>query len=205
MIFVMPPSSFSRDSISSSLLDRLREQDVEAWKRLTDLYGPLVYSWCRRAGLAPADSADVVQEVFIAVSRAIKSFRRDLPQSTFHGWIATITRNKIQDHFRRCATQPLAKGGSDVQQMLQSLAALDERSVSSEAPSAADRRILLSRAIELVRSEFEERTWRAFWLTTVESRLPVHAAEELGISLNSVYKARSRVLRRLREELQGLL
>ena len=201
----MPLSSFSRDSLSSSLLDRLREQDLEAWQRLTDLYGPLVYSWCRRAGLAPADAADVVQEVFIAVSRAIKTFRRDLPGSTFRGWIATITRNKIQDHFRRCATQPMAKGGSDVQQMLQSLAAFEEHSVSTEAQSAADRRILLSRAIELVRTEFEERTWRAFWLTTVENRLPVDAAEELGISLNAVYKACSRILRRLREELEGLL
>ena len=201
----MPLSSFSRDSLSSSLLERLREQDVDAWKRLTDLYGPLVYSWSRRAGLTPADAADVVQEVFIGVSRGMKSFRRDLPGSSFHGWIATITRNKIQDHFRRRATRPLAKGGSDAQQMLQSLAALDEGNISTEAQSAADRRILLSRAIELVRAEFEERTWRAFWLTTVESRLPVHAAEELQISLNAVYKARSRILRRLREELQGLL
>jgi RNA polymerase sigma-70 factor (ECF subfamily) len=199
-------SSFSRDSLSSSLLDRLREQDVEAWRRLTDLYGPLVYSWCRRAGLMPADAADVMQEVFIAVSRAIKSFRRDLPGSTFHGWIATITRNKIQDHFRRCATQPLALGGSDVQQMLQNLEALDERSVSIDAaPSSADRRVLLGRATELVQAEFEERTWRAFWMTVVESRSPADAAEDLGISLNAVYKARSRVLRRLREELEGLL
>jgi RNA polymerase sigma-70 factor (ECF subfamily) len=202
----MPQNSYSRDSLSSSLLDRLREQDVEAWKRLTDLYGPLVYSWCRRAGLTPADAADVMQEAFIAVSRAIKTFRRDLPGSTFHGWIATITRNKIQDHFRRCATQPLAQGGSEAQQMLDDVAALDERSVSADAgPSAADRRVLLARATELVRAEFEERTWRAFWLTTVENRLPAHAAEELGISLNAVYKARSRVLRRLREELEGLL
>jgi RNA polymerase sigma-70 factor (ECF subfamily) len=202
----MPQSSISRDSLSSSLLDRLREQDVEAWKRLTDLYGPLVYSWCRRAGLTPTDAADVMQEVFIAVSRAIKTFRRDQPGSTFHGWMATITRNKIQDHFRRCATQPLAKGGSDAEQMLQNVAAIDERSISTDAaPSAADRRVLLARATELVRAEFEERTWRAFWLTTVESRLPADVADELGISLNAVYKARSRVLRRLREELEGLL
>jgi RNA polymerase sigma-70 factor (ECF subfamily) len=82
----MPLCGFSRDSLSSSLLERLREKDVEAWKRLTDLYGPLVYSWCRRADLAPADAADVMQEVFIAVSRAIKTFRRDLRGGTFNGW-----------------------------------------------------------------------------------------------------------------------
>ena len=144
--------------------------------------------------------------MFIAVSRAIKTFRRDLPGSTFHGWIATITRNKIQDHFRRGATQPLAQGGSDVQEMLQNMASLDERSVSMDAaPSSADRRVLLGRATELVRAEFEKRTWSAFWMTVVESRLPADAAEELGISLNAVYKARSRVLRRLREELEGFL
>jgi RNA polymerase sigma-70 factor (ECF subfamily) len=200
----MPSSSHTRESLSSSLVDRLREQDAEAWRRLTELYGPLVYAWSRRAGLMPPDAADVMQEVFIAVSQAIKSFRLDLPGSTIHGWIATITRNKIQDHFRRCATQPLAKGGSDVQQLLHNLAALNDESGSCEHPSAADRRILLGRVTQLVRAEFEDRTWRAFWLTTVEDMSPTEAALQLSISLNAVYKARSRVLRRLRDELDGL-
>jgi RNA polymerase sigma-70 factor (ECF subfamily) len=201
----MPSSSPSRESLSSSLVERLREQDVEAWQRLTEVYGPLVYAWCRRAGLTPPDAADVVQEVFIAISRAIKSFRRDRPGSTFHGWIATITRNKIQDHFRRCATQPLAVGGSDVQQLLHNLAAMNDENGSCELPSAADRRILLGRVTQLVRAEFEDRTWQAFWLTTVDDVPSADAALRLSISVNAVYKARSRVLRRLREELEGLL
>ena len=201
----MSPGTASRDSLSSSLLERLRQEDGTAWTRLTDLYGPLVYAWSRRAGLVPADAADITQEVFVAVSRKIKTFRRDMPGSTFHGWIGTITRNKIRDHFRRCATQPLAKGGSDALRWMQDLADMDDDSVGSDRPTTADRRALLERATQLVRAEFEERTWQAFWLTAVENRSPINAAQELSISVNAVYKARSRVLRRLRDELEGLL
>jgi RNA polymerase sigma-70 factor (ECF subfamily) len=201
----MSQSHATGHSLSSSLLDRLRHRDDAAWQRLTDLYGPAVYARCRRAGLSPADSADATQEVFVAVARAINSFRRDDPASTFRGWIFTITRNKIHDHFRKLATQPTATGGTDFHQRLQSFAAVDDFSSSDIQTERDDRQAILGRAAELVRAEFEDATWRAFWLTAVAGRSPAEAAAELGVSVNAVYKSRSRVLRRLREELADLL
>jgi RNA polymerase sigma-70 factor (ECF subfamily) len=59
---------------------------------------------------------------------------------------------------------------------------------------------LYRRALELVRGEFEERTWQMFWLVTVESRAPGDVAVEMKVTAGAVRLAKFRVLRRLKEE-----
>jgi RNA polymerase sigma factor (sigma-70 family) len=103
-----PPAS---SATSVSLLQRVKAQDGDAWRRLTELYGPTVYGWCRRAGLSPDDAADVGQEVFRAVVTAVDGFRRDQPGDSFRGWLCTITQNKIRDHWRRGAAVRTRPGG----------------------------------------------------------------------------------------------
>lgn len=197
-------SSISSASISSTLLQRVRAKRPEAWERLVDLYGPSVYRWCRRAGIGPADAADVVQEVFAAVARCIDDFRRDRPADSFTAWLATIARNKIRDHFRSRRDRPRAAGGTAAQQQLLEVP-------DPEMPDPIDRseleqtdRLLSRRGMQLVRSEFENRTWEAFWRTTVDAHRPIDVADDLGMSVAAVYKAKSRVLCRLRQELDGL-
>ena len=99
-------------STSTSLLDRVKAGEAEAWERLADLYGPLVYGWCRQSGLQAEDAADVGQEVFGAVLARVERFRRDRPGDSFRGWLWTITRNKIRDHFRRRSGKAQAQGGT---------------------------------------------------------------------------------------------
>ena len=202
-------SSISSTSISSTLLERVRAKRPEAWERLVDLYGPSVYGWCRRAGLGPSDSADVVQEVFAAVARCVEDFRRDRAADSFTAWLATIARNKIRDHYRRQRDRPRAAGGTAAQQ--QFLEVPDPEVANPEESDPIDRseleqtdRLLSRRGLQLVRSEFENRTWEAFWRTTVDAHAPTDVADELGMSVAAVYKAKSRVLRRLRQELDGL-
>ena len=96
-----------------SLLERLRANDPDAWRRLLDLYQPLVRFWCARGGLAPHDVEDVTQEVFSGVAGGIASFRRDRPGDTFYGWLRGITRNQILLFHRRAQDKPIAVGGSD--------------------------------------------------------------------------------------------
>jgi RNA polymerase sigma-70 factor, ECF subfamily len=199
-------SSFSEPagSTSSGLLTRVQAHDPEAWRRLVHLYTPLVYHWCRQAGLQASDAADVLQEVFQAVARNITAFRRDRADDTFRGWLWTIARNKLYDHFRRMKKTPGAIGGSDAQAQF---AALPEATSdgSYDAELRADgRRLIFRRALDLVRAEFEDRTWMAFYRTTVDAASPADVASELGVSVNAVYKAKSRVLARLREELADL-
>ncbi len=191
-------------SIGSSLLLRLKTQDREAWRRLVHLYGPVVYSWCRYADLRADDAEDVGQEVFQAVAKSIGSFRRERPRDTFRGWLWTITHNKLRDYWRRRASQPEAVGGSTAQQALLQVPA-DESDDSAPATPLEERGPLFRRALELIRTRVEERTWQAFWRVTVEGRAVDDVAAELGMRPGAVYVAKSRVLQRLREELGDLL
>lgn len=188
---------------SITLLERVRARDQKAWERFVHLYSPLVYDWCRQAGLQEADAADVGQEVFRAVAGAIGGFRHDRQGDTFRGWLRTITRNKVHDFRRRCQAECPGTGGSDAQQRLQEIEE-QQSSNSDEAGAAKERLLVYRRIVELVLADNEERTRQVFWRVVVEQQQPADVAGDLGISVNAVYLAKSRVLRRIREELAGL-
>jgi RNA polymerase sigma-70 factor (ECF subfamily) len=196
--------SLHSTATSPSLLERVKGDDAAAWDRLVKLYAPLVLVWCRRWDLQEQDTADVFQEVFLAVATHIAAFRKDGQGGTFRGWLRTITRNKILDHFRRQGKQPGAAGGSEANFQLTQLPAPEASEEASVAESRAEQS-LFHRGLELIRREFEERTWQAFWRTTVEGRPPKDVAEELGMSPGAVRVAKFRVLHRLREELGDVL
>ena len=189
-------------SLSPSLLERLRARDDGAWRRLEALYGATVRGWCRRWGLAEADAADAAQEVFGAVVRGLADFRRDRPADSFRGWLWTVARNKARDHWRRQGDREAAAGGSTALEKLHQLAGDD--GAASEEGRAAEEGALYRQALDLIKTEFEERTWRAFLLVTVEERPAADVAAELGMSPGAVYVAKSRVLKRLREEFADL-
>jgi RNA polymerase sigma-70 factor (ECF subfamily) len=191
-------TSDAPSSTSLSLLERVRANDGDAWRHLVHIYGPVVFHWSARAGLRSEDAADILQEVFQAVAMQIKSFRRDRPGDTFRGWLWAIARHKIADHFRSTGQQAQAVGGSDA---LQQMLALAEPPAADPSASSEN---LAQHALELIRTDFEERTWQAFWRVTIEDRLPKDVAVELGMTVDAIRMAKSRVLRRLREELADL-
>jgi RNA polymerase sigma-70 factor (ECF subfamily) len=148
---------------------------------------------------------DVTQEVFAAAAANLNRFHHDQPGDTFRGWLRAITYTQILLHFRRNQGRPRAEGGSDAWGQLQSLA----DPVAEQSDAAGDESVELSqlyrRALEQVRSAFEERTWQAFWLTAIEDRSPVELADRLGMSPAAIRQAKSRVLRRLKQEMGELL
>jgi RNA polymerase sigma-70 factor (ECF subfamily) len=197
------PTGDKNPSVGASLLERLRAGQAGAWKRLAGLYGATVYVWCRRAGVSEADAPDVSQEVFTAVARRIADFRRERPGDSFRAWLWTITRNKVRDHWRLLAEQVRAAGGTAAQEVMNQVA--EPAGPESEAGAEPHPGDLYLRALELIRSEFEERTWKAFLMVTVEGRMPAEVAAELGTTPGAVYIAKCRVLKRLREEFGDLL
>jgi RNA polymerase sigma-70 factor (ECF subfamily) len=192
-------------SVSSSLLERLRLREPEAWQRLVRLYYPLVHEWCRRAGLQPADAADVAQEVFRALAGGVERFQRDEGRNSFRGWLFGITRRQLLAYHRHQRDRPAASGGTEAQRRMVETpeTPCDERSDLSEAPG--ERAGLVRRALALVRRDVEEHTWQAFWRCAVEGHAPADVAADLGVSVNTVYLAKARLLRRLREEFGDLL
>lgn len=202
----MPPDHSHADSLptSVSLVQRVQANDAVAWQRLVELYSPLVYTWCRQHGLSSHDAADVLQEVFRAVHRTVGKFRRERPSDSFRGWLWTITRNKVRDHFRALANRPNPAGGTDAHMRFAELP--EEEPPTDPSIAAGDGQSSpFYGAMELVRAEFEDKTWKAFWQVTVEEKTTADVAESLGITVNAVRLAKSRVLRRLRTELEGLI
>jgi RNA polymerase sigma-70 factor (ECF subfamily) len=197
-----PPGASSSRRTSLSLLEGIRGNDADAWRRLVYLYSPLIYSWFGKAGVRPPDADDAVQEVFKAAVARLGDFRCDRPGDSFRGWLRVITRNVLLAHRRLQAQRCQAAGGSDALRQLQE--APDPADPAEEDDSPSELRRLYLRALELVRAEFEDRTWQAFWLVAVEGRTTAEVAAQTGVSAAAVRQAKSRVLRRLKEEVGDL-
>ena len=189
-------------STSHTLLERVQQHEPAAWDRFAQLYSPLVYRWCRAANLQEHDAIDIVQDVFHSVFQGIARFQRQTVGPGLRSWLYTIARNKIRDHFRRLKLEPAAAGSPEAHQFFAQLPQLPE-----DDPTSADDYLaeLSHRALLLIQTDFEPTTWQAFWAMTVDGLSASEAAARLGLSTAAVFKAKSRVLNRLRHELDGLL
>src|SRR5436190_3645684 len=149
---MVPSSPENRDErddgtgTPASLLDRVRANDDDAWRRFVRLYSPLVYAWAKRCGLKNQDAADVLQEVFHAVARNVAQFRPDPAAGSFRGWLWVITRNKVRDHFRAAGAEPV--GGTDMQNRLQEIPECEPESWSGSGDCS--RAGLVNRATQLI-------------------------------------------------------
>jgi RNA polymerase sigma-70 factor, ECF subfamily len=196
-----PQADRSRASATAtSLLHQLRTGDADGWRRLTHLYGSLVYSWRRQQSLQAEDAADVVQEVFRSVAGHVARFESDGECAGFRRWLKTITNNQIRDHWRRQKHRPRAVGGTEAQMQLAAHPQAEPPSQTSIADDQAEISHVMRQALDLVRADFEPHTWRAFWETVVEGRAAADVAADLGVTANAVRIAKSRVRSRLRQE-----
>ena len=200
-------------STSPSLLDALRADEPGAWERLVELYAPLVHAWCRRSRMGEEDVADVFQEVFRTVAGKLDQFELRGPSDSFRAWLRAITRSRVVDHARRAEREPVARGGSTMQDRWNNLPSPADENVGAAVDEAAGEggeagdpalRALLRRVIERVRPQVHASTWSAFWATAVEGRPCADVADELAMSPGAVRVAKCRVLQRLRAELGDL-
>ena len=193
----------SGTSTSRSLLEDVKGNESEAWDQLVELYAPLVVFWCRRMNVREQDITDLIQDVFCSLARSIGDFQKQKPGDTFRGWLRTITRNKVYDHFRRSQREPKPVGGTEANYRLAQHPAEELPEDLSEEEAA--QHALFLRALEIIRQEFAEHTWSAFWLVVVEGRTAKEAGESLGMKPGTVRVAKSRVLHRLRHQLGDLI
>jgi RNA polymerase sigma-70 factor (ECF subfamily) len=170
--------------------------DQQGWSRFVRLYTPLLFGWARRLGLADADAADLVQEVFTHLVRQLPAFRYDR-QKRFRGWLWTVTLNVYRMGRRRAA---LPREPND--NALCTAAVPDPAEGIDEADY---RQYLVGRALQLMQVEFSPNTWQAFLESTTTGDSAAAVAARLGITVCAVYSAKSRVLHHLRQDLAGLL
>lgn len=189
---------------SASLLARLRlSPDQESWQRLVSLYTPLIRNWLARQGLPMQEADDLCQEVLTVLVRRLPSFERNPQPGSFRRWLRTIAVNCLRDFWRSGKRKPRAAGGSDCAEMLEQLADPDS-GLSRQWDLEHDQHVT-RQLLEMIRPQFAPSTWEAFTLYALEGRSPQEVAQRLGMTVNAVFIARSRVLARLREEGEGMI
>ncbi len=179
-----------------SLLQQLRDpQNSIAWSRFVEIYSPLVTRWVTSLNVPQKSRNDVTQEVFIVLLGKVSQFKYDATKS-FRGWLRTVTLNKCRDYFRKSqkATEP---------QFLSHIE-IAEGNESDFLTQKEYREYVAKAALALMKLHFSETTWRACWEHVAEGKPAKQVAAELGITVNAVYLARGRVLKRMRAELVGL-
>jgi RNA polymerase sigma-70 factor (ECF subfamily) len=194
----MPESPDTRPS----LLVRIRDgADRDAWREFVELYGPLIYRYGRKRGLQDADAADLTQTVLHAVAGSVQQFVYDPARGLFRGWLFAIVRNQIHK-LQRGQRGPRGSGDTAAQELLQQQPARpeDEDALWQEEY----RKRCFTWAAERCRGDFEESSWQAFWQTAVDGRPAAEVARAFGLTVGAVYTARSRVLARIRTEIEQL-
>jgi RNA polymerase sigma factor (sigma-70 family) len=187
----------------ASLLVQIRDgANHAAWQEFVNLYGPVVYGFARKRGLQDADAADIVQDVLRSVSSSIGRLDYDRRQGTFRGWLFTITRNKVFNFLTARRIRPQGAGDSSTGRLLAEQP--DGSNAAAEAWETEYQRRVAAMAMERIKSDFAESTWQAFWLTAVEGLAAAEVARRVGMSAGAIYVAKSRVLARLKEEVDSL-
>ncbi len=188
---------------SVSLLERLIGAPTDDdWRRLDELYRPLLRAWMARAGVVASDVEDLVQDVLLVVFREIVGFERRGP-GAFRAWLRTILAHRVRDYFRGQKYRPTATGGSDFLRRLDELESPD--SALSRLWDREHDEYVATALMQRVQGDFAPLTWQAFRRHALEGEPAVQVATALSLSLNSVLLAKSRVLKRLRQELAGLV
>jgi RNA polymerase sigma-70 factor (ECF subfamily) len=188
---------------SISLLDRLKvaRPDASDWDRLEGLYLPLIQRWLSRVPGLGDESADLAQEVLLVVAREVPRFDRRR-EGSFRAWLRQVTVNKVRNHRRRRHRQPVV-GFDQSEGFLERLADPDG-DLAHEWNQEHDKHVI-KKLLAAVRPDFSARTWEAFQRFGVDGEHAGVVAETLGLSENAVILAKSRVLRRLRQEAGELL
>lgn len=186
-----------------TLLGRAQSNDQEAWNHIVHLYGPLVAKWCHRSSLNEDDTADVFQETFRALASNLHTYAPTRAVGSFRSWLRSITGSKIADHFRRLRRQPSGKGGTDANLAIANTA--DPLSDDDEHEAAQEHAVIVHRAMELIRPEFDAQNFEAFRQVALEGRSATEVAAEMKVSPQAIRQANYRIRRRLRLILQGLV
>lgn len=183
-----------------SLLERLRDNaDEPAWTRLFGLYTPLVRTWLGRLDVPPDDAEDLLQDVCAAIARDLPAFEHMGRTGAFRNWVRMIVVNRSRGYWRARKTHPQRVDAQHLD-LLE-----DPESDMSRFWDREHDEFVAARLLSLIRPEFAASTWQAFQRQVIDGASAADVARELALSVNAVLIAKSRVLRRLREEGRGLI
>ena len=163
---------------------------------MLDIYQPLIQNWLARFGAPNSDLNDLSQNVLAVVVRRLPEFEHQGQPGSFRAWMRNICRNCVLEFWRAKKIQPVATGKSSFQEELNQLA--DDTSELSRKWNQDYDQFVLNSLMSRIKSDFNQRTWKAFQLFAIDGLKASEVAKQMGISENSVFIAKSRVMSRLR-------
>jgi RNA polymerase sigma-70 factor (ECF subfamily) len=190
---------------STGLLNAAHDcADGDAWRRLVSLYEPLLQGWLRRQGVQHADADDLVAQTLAAVAQELPTFHHNGRTGAFRSWLRGILINRLRPYRRSQRVRSVCPADSDLIHRLADVLADPQSDLTCRWDEDHDRHIA-RKLLQRIEPEFQSKTRQAFHRVTLDGADPDLVAAELDISLASVYAAKSRVLKRLRQEAAVLL
>lgn len=176
-------------------------ENREAWEEFVVIYRPVIYRMARRRGMQDADAQDVTQNVLVSVSEAIKHYDQQ-PGTRFRHWLRRVAKNAIVTAMTR-RPKDAGAGGSLAADLLSEQSQSVTPELEEELTTEYMREQFI-RAAATVRTDVTPETWDAFELTVVQNMSCEAAAEQIGKSVGTVYAARSRIMKRLRDQIERM-
>ena len=198
----IPMGSMRPPDTRHSLIVRLKDQRNEpAWTEFVCAYEPFLTRLVRRQGTPDRHSADVTQQLLIAIAKLVDGWKPDGQVASFRRWLGCVARNVVIKYMMRERKQVSGQGGSDFLKLIEQTT---DASIDTEQARKYEQELILW-AAELVRGEFRDTSWRAFWATQVEGRSVADVSQELGVSPGSIYMSRSRIFARIRTHIAEVM
>lgn len=185
-----------------SLIVRLQDpSDQEAWREFSENYHVAILQSLIRKGLMQQDAEDITQQVMMSIANTLSKRPHDPDRAKFRTWLERVIKNAAINALRDSSKRAAAKGGTDALSLLNALPSQDD---AQELLAQEYQKQLVRVASKIIEDEFQPDTWQMFWRSTVLG-LPIEqVAKELGKQVGSVYASRSRVMRRLRMEIERM-
>lgn len=189
---------------SLTLLQQLQQnEDSQSWNRLVAIYAPLLERWLGRYEMQASDSEDLVQEVLVAVAKDIPQFQHNGRTGAFRSWLRTMLVHRVRNFWRARGRRPQVRGDSNLERQLDELE--DPASQLSAMWNREHDQHVARQLLTDAEQAFTAQTWNAFRRVTLGGESADQVAADLGMTLNAVFIAKSRVLRRLRQQAAGLV
>lgn len=200
----MPPQPPQIPSTSSSLVFRIKNGDQAAWVRVESLYHPLLRYWCDLQKVSDNDVDDIVQDVFRTVHRYVTDFIKHKDKICFRPWLRKITQSRIVDFRERNKDNPIPLSETSLE-LVRFAFVSKSPDPKEEVEEETEKQILYRQVLELIKSEVNDNTWEAFWLTTVACEDSETVAQKLGMTAANVRKAKSNIKKRIIVEFEDLI
>jgi RNA polymerase sigma factor (sigma-70 family) len=177
------------------LLGRLRQGGTASdWADLDRRYRPLAVAVARKLGLRQEDAEDAAQQALLEFFAGWQRGEYDPTRGRLRTWLIAIVRHRSIDLLRRAELRAGWRGDSAVG------VAVDDAELE-DAWNAEWRRAVLAEAIVRLRTttRAEPKTLDAFDRFALQGVPGDAVAIETGISIEEIYRIKSRMLKRLRE------